>query len=218
VTEAPALIGGLTWEALSRERRAMRLKRGKHFVGDARAVERLAAEAARDLDCAVRTVRDDFRKVAYVWVQFADCYVPLGDPCPRCDGTDLLRTHEQFGRCTQCGARLIFTPSVRAAPAAAGLSVSKGDRKLQRLRQWRLEAFSDVVLERDREQSGPERDVLYGRGRTSEQEPVVLQVVYPLEDGARLPDPELEGEELYYLSYYRLEPYTRAAGLGVLDA
>jgi hypothetical protein len=41
-------------------------------------------------------------------VQFADFSVPLGEPCPRCAGTEIVRDSKRFGHCAVCRATLIL--------------------------------------------------------------------------------------------------------------
>jgi hypothetical protein len=212
----PPLLAGLTWRQLVTERRPRRLKRGKHFRGDLRALQDAAAEAAREHGVVVRTVRDEFLKNAYLWIQFADAEIAFGEPCP-CGHRTLLRTHEHFGRCPNCDKRLAFSGVVARMEGHDGRPASKLDRKLQRLRQTRLDAFSDVSLTRDETDDGDDHEIWYGRALDARGEPVLLRVVYPLESGQRLPHPELRGEELYYVSVWELDPYERARALGVMS-
>jgi hypothetical protein len=218
------LIGGLTWEELAKERSPRRLTRGKHFSGDVRALQKEATGAGRRLGCAVRTVRDDFLRFAYLWVQFADHEVPLGEPCPACGSRELVRTHEQFGFCPRCRCSLAFSQRVvrkeprgdSSAPVVAEPAAdAKQDRKL-RIRQRRMDAFTDARLAMDPAESDDEKETWYGRARY-EGKDVLLRVIYPLRDGSRLPDPDNPGGELHYVTYSHLEPYERAARLGLLE-
>lgn len=205
------LIGGLTWEELAKERSPRRLRRGKHFEGDVRALQKEASAASRRLGCAVRTVRDDFLRFAYLWVQFADHELPLGEPCPACGSRELVRMHEQFGYCPRCRCSLAF--SQRVTP---GEPVEDKHERKRRMRQRRMDAFTDARLAMDPAESDDEQELWYGRARYEGNE-VLLQVVYPLRDGRRLPDPDNPGGELHYVTYSHLEPYERAARLGVLE-
>jgi hypothetical protein len=218
------LIGGLTWDELAKERSPRRLTRGKHFTGDVRALQKEATAASRRLSCAVRTVRDDFLRFAYLWVQFADHEVPLGEPCPACGSRELVRTHEQFGHCPRCACSLVFSQRIvrseprgdSSAPVVAASAVEgKHERKL-RLRQRRMDAFTDARLAMDPTQSDDEKEMWYGRARY-EGEEVLLRVVYPLRDGTRIPDPDNPGGDLHYVTYSHLDPYDRARRLGVLE-
>jgi hypothetical protein len=222
VSEETALLRGLTWERLAAERRVRRLKRGKHFRGDVHTLQHEAAVAARRHGCAVRVVRDDFIKSAYVWIQFVDQELPLGEPCKRCGSRELLRTHQHFGRCPRCQAKIAFLPAVAAAEGAAAQvaareQAAKMERKLRRLRRRRIEEFQNVRLVFDPEQSSDEREIYWGRG-DYEGEPLLLRVTYPLKDGARQPHPDVPGDELHYVRWWQFAPFARAAELGVSDA
>lgn len=61
------------------------LKYGKHFKGTIRAQITGARGAAEALGKAVRTQADSFEQFGYLWVQFADLSVRVGQPC-RCGG------------------------------------------------------------------------------------------------------------------------------------
>jgi hypothetical protein len=170
-------------------------------------------------------VRDDFRKHAYVWVQFKDYELPLGEPCPRCAGREIVRTHEYFGYCAGCQASLAFVAGVEPAevaersdePAPEVPQVkldAKQDRVRKRLLSRRIDQFSNVQLVLDPEESDEEEEVWYGRGEISDA-PVLLRLVYPLRDGARQPHPDDPDDEFCFVRYWPLTPYDRAAELGV---
>jgi hypothetical protein len=214
------LIGDLTWEQLAADDRVRRLRRGKHFTGDVKSVQREASAAASQMGRVARVVRDDFRKYAYVWVQFVDFQVPLGAPCPNCAGRDIVRVHEHFGRCPSCGASLALLPRVESAegapdePGSNPKIAAKRARVASRRRSRRLNEFTDVQLVFDPEESDEEQEVWYGRG-DREDGPYVLHLVYPLSDGARQMNPDDPDEELYYIRFWGLAAYQRAAGLGL---
>jgi DNA-directed RNA polymerase subunit RPC12/RpoP len=216
MTEPTVLLGGLTWEELAADRRVRRLRRGKHFRGDVRAVQHEAAAAAEAMGLAVRAVRDDFLRTAYVWIQFTDAELPLGEPCPRCGSKELVRTHEHYGRCPQCGARLAFLLGVTPAEGGVGTRAQSAKQRRQeaRLLRQRIDMFTNVRLVFDPEESDEEQEVWYGRGEY-EDEALLLRVVYPLREGARQPHPHSPEDELHYVRYWGLEPYARAIELGV---
>lgn len=81
-----------------------RLKRGKHFTGNAAIVAHEAELAAEALDKKALTYHDRLGKFEYLWVQFLDGKLTPDTPCPRCGGTDLMAVQEYFLRCTTCGA------------------------------------------------------------------------------------------------------------------
>jgi hypothetical protein len=213
-----SLLGDLTWEQLARDDRVRRLRRGKHFRGDVRAVQREALAAAAEMGRVARVVRDDFRKYAYVWVQFVDFQLPLGEPCPRCGGREILRTHEFFGRCAECNASLALLARVESAERDEAPPMTKLGAKQERARvrsaQRRLDAFTNVQLVFDPEESDEDEEVWYGRG-DFDGHSLLLRVAYPLRDGARQPRPEDPEEELYHVRFWALAPYGRAAELGL---
>jgi hypothetical protein len=218
------LVGGLTWEKLAEEQAPRRLTRGKHFTGDVRALQKEAYAASRRLGRPVRTVRDDFLRFAYMWVQFADHEVPLGEPCPACGSTELVRTHQQFGYCPACRCSLAFAQRVSRAEPRRGSSTPvlarpaaggpPDDRVL--VAQRRMDAFTDARMAMEPAESDEENEVWYGRARY-EGNNVVIRVVYPLRAGSRVPDPDNPGGELHYVTYAHMELFERAARLGVLD-
>jgi len=209
------LLGGLTWESLAADARPHRLKRGKHFRADVRELQRAAADAAHELGCAVRTVRDEFGSSNhYVWVQFADYALPLGAPCPRCGSHELLRTHEAFGRCPRCGARLLFDGVV--TDAATEATPSEGRRRPGKRRR-RMSDYDDVELTLDEEGSDESQERWYGRAFDAEGRPGLIEIVYPLHEGARSLDPEEPGEDLHQVRFWAFEVFERAVRLGVLE-
>lgn len=218
MSDAP-LLGGLTWDEVARSRRPRRLKRGRQFDGDLRAAERAAVAAADRMGMAVRCVRDDLRRVAYLWVQFVDCELPLGDPCPRCGGREIVKTHAHFARCEICDGRLVIVAPVaheeeseveRPTPAE-----EKSERKRRRLLERQLDSFDDVRLVFDADESGEHEEVWYGRARQRGEE-VLIRVVYPLREGTRQPHPDRPDRELHYVAAWHLPPIERAAELGLL--
>jgi hypothetical protein len=87
-----------------------RLKKGKHFDGELSAVIEEARLAARVSGRGVLTLREQFGpKFEYVWFQFADHAILIGDPCP-CGGRKLDRLHAVLARCRRCGATMTLTP------------------------------------------------------------------------------------------------------------
>jgi hypothetical protein len=213
-----ALLSGLTWDELVRDRRPRRLKRDKHFRGDVRSFQHEAAVAARDRGCTARVVRDDFVKNAYVWVQFFDLELPLGDPCSRCGSRRILRTHQHFGRCPACDATIAFLPrrtsTDPSAPPESPRLDAKTQRKIGRLLQRRLRSFDNVRIALDPEQSNDQQEIFYGRG-DYRGEPMLIRVLYPLKEGARQPHPDDPDDDLHFIKYWELAPYARAAELGI---
>lgn len=96
----------LPWEEWS-DGRPRRLKRGKDYVGDVRAVQRAARAAAAELDKGVVTTSEQLAKWEWVWFQFADQSIEEGDPC-RCGGRHFERHHVLFGHCKVCGRTTVL--------------------------------------------------------------------------------------------------------------
>lgn len=213
------LLRGLTWEELALDRRPRRLKRGRHFRGGVRDAEYAASSAAARMGLTVRCVRDDFRRYAYIWVQFADFDLPIGEPCPGCDGRDIVKTHEHFARCTTCDAHLALSPGLIATDGgngAAAIAGVKSQRKLQRILQRQLDTFTDVELVIDPEQSSELQQIWYGRARYAGED-VLIRVAYPLRDGKRQPHPDRPDQDMHYVSYWSLPHIERAVALGLFS-
>lgn len=83
--------------------RLRRLKRGRHFAGNAPLVLHEAQLAADELGKKALTYHDQIGKFEYIWVQFIDGRSPVGVPCSFCGGNRLRRTQEFFLTCLSCG-------------------------------------------------------------------------------------------------------------------
>jgi hypothetical protein len=100
---------GLPWQKLA-DGLPHRLKRSRDFPdADQKAVRKAATRAAKKMEKVVRVVPDKMarNREDFLWVQFADYEINLGDPC-KCGGRQILRFHEYFGRCAACNAQLIL--------------------------------------------------------------------------------------------------------------
>jgi hypothetical protein len=86
--------------------RPRRLKRGKHYTGDPKAVVRRARTAAAELGRTAVESLDSAGSYEYLWIQFVDGEVGPGSPCPRCGGTALEKAQKFFLRCLSCGSTL----------------------------------------------------------------------------------------------------------------
>lgn len=86
--------------------RPRRLKRGKHFTGDPKQVQRRAEEAAAELGKMAVTSKDGSGTYEYLWIQFVDGEVALGAPCPLCGSAEFVKAQKFFVRCRGCGATL----------------------------------------------------------------------------------------------------------------
>jgi hypothetical protein len=149
---------GVDWERWA-DGRAFRLKRKRDFPdvdpGKARDAAELAAER---MGKVVLTTRDKRLAKKYVWVQFADARIKLGDPCP-CGSRRLLRLHRQFARCPECNSFLMLSK--------LGEAEEKTPRAERTLRE-----LSDVHLAR-RGRDG-DVDLYRGYGRREEERVFLL--------------------------------------------
>lgn len=172
------------------------LKYGKHFKGTIRAQITGARGAAEALGKAVRTQADSFEQFGYLWVQFADLSVRVGQPC-RCGGT-LSRLHPRHARCTACGASVIITGDLGmdlAANDAKERSEAPVQKDAQKGAQQsaqgatpspeNLQYYTDVRLFSYRQYA--EMEVLAGSGKDPMGAEFLLIVSYPLSDGERAP-------------------------------
>ncbi len=100
---------GLPWDKLA-DGLPHRLKRSRDFPdADQKIVRKAATKAAKRMDKAVRVMPDKMARNRndFLWVQFADYEINLGEPC-KCGGRHILRFHQYFGRCAACNAQLIL--------------------------------------------------------------------------------------------------------------
>jgi hypothetical protein len=93
---------GLPWDDLA-DGRVHRLVKGREFVRGAELVEEAAANAAARLERVVRTYREIRHGTVYLWVQFVDHEVVIGEPCP-CGNGQLLQVNQNFAECASCKA------------------------------------------------------------------------------------------------------------------
>lgn len=99
---------GMPWGRWA-DGRLWRLKRGKHYDADSRLVIAAARSAAKQMGKAVRTSKEQSGKLyEYVWVQFADGEIFVGEDCPVCGATELERLHPAEARCPTCKSVLIL--------------------------------------------------------------------------------------------------------------
>jgi hypothetical protein len=112
---------GLPWERWS-DGRPHRLKRNRDFGDlDLELVREAAKNAAARMGKGVLALEDKMgpksqRRSKYLWVQFADHEIRVGEPC-KCGGRRLVRIHPSFARCTRCGAQLLLSPPKPGAAA-----------------------------------------------------------------------------------------------------
>jgi len=114
----------LDWERFA-DRRPRRLKRGKHFVGEPKILQREARHAAEEMGKVAIAAKDEQGKWGYVWIQFLDAEINEGEPCPVCGARELLKLNNSAICCPSCGSMLAFIPrplEMPALPATAGSS------------------------------------------------------------------------------------------------
>ena len=86
--------------------RPRRLKRGKHYTGEPKPLEKRAKEAAQELGKPAVTSKDGSGEYEYLWIQFVDGEVELGEPCPMCGGHAHGEVQKYFLRCFDLRATL----------------------------------------------------------------------------------------------------------------
>ena len=95
----------IDWETLL-DGRLRRFKRGVDYDRPSELVQRDAKAAAEDLGKMAASFKDVLGKREYLWVQFLDGEVDVGQPCPKCGGTSLDREQWYFARCQSCHSLL----------------------------------------------------------------------------------------------------------------
>jgi hypothetical protein len=201
---------GIPWDDLA-DGRVHRLRKGRDFVRGAELVEEAAANAAARLGRVVRTFREIRWGMVYLWVQFVDHEVVIGEPCP-CGG-QLLQVNQNFAECSSCHATVALLrprrektepgdvvtedePLLVGLFGAPALRAQKNGRRPRpeavpsppdpRRDLVRLGAYSQVVLHRF---AGDERrERLYGHGLGPGNRRWLLVVDRPLVDGEPVPD------------------------------
>ena len=115
----------LDWERFA-DRRPRRLKRGKHFVGEPKILQREAEHAAKGMGKVALVSKDQQGKYGYLWVQFVDAAVDEGEPCPVCDSYELLKLNNDVIRCPSCDSMLEFKARPLEMPALPTLQIPAG--------------------------------------------------------------------------------------------
>ena len=106
----------LDWERFA-DRRPRRLKRGKHFVGEPKILQREAQHAAKAMGKVALVSKDQQGKYGYLWIQFVDAAVDEGEPCPVCNSYELLKLTNDVIRCPSCDSMLEFNARPLEMPA-----------------------------------------------------------------------------------------------------
>jgi hypothetical protein len=217
----PADLAALPWERWA-DGRLWRLKHGKHFSGEPQEAIAEAERAAERMGKVVRTLPEVQPPHAYVWVQFADHELPLGEPCP-CGHHRLIRHHPEFARCAGCGATIILQTEdpAKKDKEAAKLKKAAAERGLRQS----LDGYTDVTIFSTRRSKDDSQEQAYGHGLDQQGRHVLIVVTVPLRDGARIPDPnrpEREpdpddlAEHLHLVKTWPVEPFADGIDLNAL--
>jgi hypothetical protein len=235
------LARGLLWERFA-DGHVHRLKRGKHYRGEIQDVKAEAEAAAAVMGKHAVVVKDPMGHHYFLWVQFVDGEISMGDPCP-CGHRTLVRVHKAYVRCPACDAVLRldgkFTdmeelededqdePDLEENLERHRMSAdARREEKLRLQRQKKdaardsrppetLDDFTDVELKLFRHGDG--KEVWRGHGLSAGGALSLLLVTYRLDpDGARREDPERPGEHLYRLTSMRVGPFGDAIDISRL--
>jgi hypothetical protein len=161
----------INWDAIA-DGRLHRIRRGRDFEGSPSAFRRAIKLEARRRQQPVQIGRDISRPDRMLWVQFGRATVRPGDLCT-CGGQP-EQVHAAWARCNECASLLAVAPQSR-------------DEAIEKERtdpDDPLEELEDVVLYRESRTPWLER--LVGHARDSSGRIVLLELEYPLTDGARL--------------------------------
>jgi hypothetical protein len=172
---------GIDWERWA-DGLPHRLKRKRDFADvHPRLVREAAKNYAGRTQKGVQSVADRARKNKYVWVQFADHEIRIGEPCP-CGGRRLLRVHPFFARCADCKAQLLLAPKLVEDAGVDLIEDAEDDDERPEPGDLLLE-LSDVHLARI--QRIGDREVYRGYGRRGSS-PMLLIVHFRAARGERL--------------------------------
>ena len=139
---------GVDWSRWS-DGRAYRLKKKRDFPNVDPGHARTACEhAAAEMGKVAHTVRDKMVPGKLIWVQFADFEIREGEPCPRCGSRRILRLHAGFARCPQCNAQLILSQQGLESVLDEDAGAADDTPRVRQKFVDRLQALSQVHLER----------------------------------------------------------------------
>lgn len=164
--------------------RPRRLERGVDFSESVPEFIEVARSLTAKMDRSVVITRDRLYPDRFIWVQFADAEIAIGDPCP-CGGQRLTRMSAVLMRCDSCGAMLVIGARPKTSSRKHTLLASEPVPEAGTSR--RLAEFSQVRLVRAAER----HDVVEYVGLAIEgaEKRVLLAVHVPLVDGRPVPDP-----------------------------
>lgn len=176
---------GLPWERWS-DGLPHRLKRKRDFGDiDPELVREAAKNAAKRMGKVVQAKPDTMmpgNRSKYVWVQFSDHEIRIGDPC-KCGGRHLLRVHPFFAHCTQCGAQLLLAPKRGAEADGVESADDEEDADDRPQPADLLRELTDVHLARL--ERTDDRETYRGYGRLANTR-MLLIAQFRVEPGERL--------------------------------
>lgn len=164
--------------------RARRLRRGVDFDEPVWDFIESARSVAATMNRGVVLTRDRLDPERFIWVQFADAEIAIGDPCS-CGGRQLTRMTTVLLRCDSCGAMLVTGARPKARTNRSPRAEDEGHAEGTSART--LSEFSEVRLVRTAQRSDAIEYVglaVEGAGKR-----VLLAVQVPLVGGQPVPDP-----------------------------
>lgn len=221
---------GLPWDEWA-DGRVRRLAKGRDFLQSAEAVREAAGNAGRRLGKVVASVKESRSGNVFVWVQFVDYQIILGDPCP-CGSLDVRRINRLFAECASCGATLVVLEPKTRAGIEEDVLLTPGDLLLHGLvsgdvpsteassrRKSRdprkdlrhLGAFKEIVLFRHARDANTER--FYGKGVGPGNRDWLLMVDFPLIDGEWVLSEDFPGGWAHVTWAVPVRPFAEAAVL-----
>ncbi len=207
---------GLDWGKLA-DGHVHRLKRGKHYRGDIQDVMLDLAPAAEAMGKYAHIVKDPLGHQYYLWVQFVDGQIALGERCPAGHGS-LTRFHLSFVRCDECGRLLHLKGELtdhepedddedddEEELEQDGQPEPLSTRRIPRKYAERLEHFSDLHLEPYGRST--KLEAYRGYGTNSKGRQLILVLYYLDAAGKRRPDPWRPAEQHYRIESIPAEPF-----------
>jgi hypothetical protein len=186
--------------------RVWRLKKGRDFQGSPRAFRETARAEASRMGKTVVVVADKLQRDRWVWLQFADGAIDVGDRCV-CGSRDLERLHRHWARCRACG-RLLDINNPDHQPGGGDAAAEPFDAAPDAPQPPRtvkgLDAFGNLTLYRFGIDEDVEHCLGVGNRGTAR---ILVSVKFPLEDGRRIPDPGTPGHWLYSFAKASLEEF-----------
>lgn len=170
------------WELIA-DGRPRRLARGVDFADEVTEFGDAARRVASSMGRSVVLTRDRLHPDRFIWVQFADGEIAIGEPCV-CGSHQLTRLSAVLVRCDACGARLIAGTKPKKAEVPSELEsgepAAPGPART-------LSEFSEIRLVRTAHRKNVIEYVGLGVDETGRQ--VLLAVRVPLVAGEPIPDP-----------------------------